>query len=104
MMRTLILACALGMCPAAAMSQPMDPPAPPVDYPPVPASPGSPMPGGNAEPAMPPAPAPHVVTVISNELPPPPPPQAVYPPCSATLHDQCTQTNDPGNRPMRGRR
>jgi hypothetical protein len=32
-----------------------------------------------------------VVTYVSNTLPPPPAAQQVYPPCSATVRDQCQQ-------------
>ncbi len=78
--------------PAPTPQQPVEvppPPAPPqvdlpAETPPAPPSPGDAPPTAAGQ-------APVVVTHISNVLPPPPPPQAVYPPCSATLRDQCTQ-------------
>lgn len=70
------------------------PGAPPQETPPVPAPPAE---------TPPVAAPPVVVTHVSNVLPPPPPPQAVYPPCSATLRDQCTQ-REGSARPARHRK
>ncbi len=109
----LALVCTFAIAPVAAQSQPETAPSPsevppaetpPAEVPPAPMPPDQmpPMevpPPDPVPPAMPaPTAAPAPVTIIDTRLPPPPPAQAVYPPCTATLRDQCTQTREPGMR------
>jgi hypothetical protein len=78
-----------------AMPAPSEPamPTPPA----TPADPAMPAPTTPADPAAaaPAAPAPQMAAPTAS---PPPAPQAVYPPCSATLHDQCTNVAKGTNR------
>jgi hypothetical protein len=67
---------------AAQKPDPVPPPAEPAPPPPVPEAP--PMPEAPPAPTPPEVPAPPAA--------PAPAPQAVYPPCTKTLQDQCTNT------------
>ena len=46
-------------------------------------------------------PAPPVDPVQAVMAPPPPPPQGVYPPCTATLRDQCTNSSRSAGRSVK---
>jgi hypothetical protein len=98
---------------AASQPEPQTPPSevpmpapPPVETPPMETPPIDPAPPAVAPPtagsatidAMQRRPVPGTVpnTGPFAGLPPPQPPQEVYPPCSATLRDQCTQTYERG--------
>jgi hypothetical protein len=86
---------------AARQSNPVPPPAEPAPPPPVPEAPPTPeappaptppeVPAPPAAPMPPEAPATPTMAAPSAAAP-APAPQAVYPPCTKTLQDQCTNT------------
>ncbi|MFM6949797.1 MAG: hypothetical protein ACKOW1_02100 [Novosphingobium sp.] len=81
--------------PAAPPVEVPPPNPPPAPAPPVTAPPAMALPVGAPSALMPPAsPGPqaaNVVTYVNKTLPPAPAAQQVYPPCSATVTDQCQQ-------------
>lgn len=93
--------------PALAQTPPVEemplaaPEAPMTEAPPMSKLPGA-VPESPTPPAPPMAemspPAPPVDPVQAVMAPPPPPPQAVYPPCTATLRDQCTNSSRSAGR------
>jgi hypothetical protein len=106
-MKSQLLAGAIVLTALSFPASAQTPPAEEVPVPPAPAEevPMSKLPGAVPEASVAPAPlaapaveaptaTPEAPQVVS--APPPPPAQAVYPPCTATLKDQCT--NSPQSR------